>query len=72
MTDGENALLVPPESSHQITEQLKQLKEDEDLRKNLSRNGQGFVEKNISWNSYGRENVTDIHGSYQRTGGELK
>jgi len=57
LTNGKNALLVPPESPQEIAERLKQLMQDKELWKKLSRNGRKFVEENIRWDLYGEKMV---------------
>jgi len=55
LTDGKNALLVPPGKPEEIGACLKKLFNDEELWEHLSINGRKFVEKNISWDLYGEK-----------------
>ena len=52
LTDGKNALLVPPKSHEKIASAIIKLKENPDLWRNLSINGRKFVEENIRWDLY--------------------
>lgn len=53
LADGENALLVPPGRPDMIASQLRRLFTDRALYSKLSSEGRRFVEKNVSWDSYG-------------------
>jgi glycosyltransferase involved in cell wall biosynthesis len=55
LTDGENALLVPPERPEEIAVCLQKLLNDEKLWERLSINGRKFVEENIRWDLYGEK-----------------
>ncbi|MCG2790650.1 MAG: glycosyltransferase family 4 protein, partial [Actinomycetia bacterium] len=55
LTDGENALLVPPERPEEIAACLQKLLNDEKLWERLSINGRKFVEENIRWDLYGKK-----------------
>ena len=59
LTDGENAILVPPKSPEKIAEAIIKLKENPDLWRKLSENGRKFVEKNIRWDLYA-ENMMKV------------
>jgi len=52
LTDGMNALIVPPCRPDLIADNLVRLAEDEDLYRSLSVNGRHFVAENISWDKY--------------------
>lgn len=52
LTDGENALLIPPKSPEKIVDAIIRLKNRPDLWRKLSINGRKFVEKNIRWDLY--------------------
>lgn len=52
LTDGENALLVPPKSPSKIADAVIRLKENPNLWKTLRINGRKFVEENIRWDLY--------------------
>ena len=54
LTDGENALLVPPGRPDEIASCMKRLCGDAQLYSKLSTNGRRFVEESVSWDSYGR------------------
>lgn len=54
MTDGENALLVPPGRPDMICESLRRLCGEPGLYVRLSRSAREFVERNITWEAYGR------------------
>jgi glycosyltransferase involved in cell wall biosynthesis len=53
LADGENALLVPPGRPDMIASQLRRLFTDRALYSKLSSEGRRFVEKSVSWDSYG-------------------
>lgn len=55
LTDGENTLLVPPESPEEIASCLRKLFNDQKLYEHLSINGRKFVEENIRWDLYGKK-----------------
>jgi len=59
LTDGENALLVPPKSHEKIADAIIRLKENPDLWRTLSINGRKFVEENIRWELYA-ENMLKV------------
>lgn len=59
LTNGENALLVPPKSPAKIAEAIMKLKKDPQLWKKLSVNGRKFVEENIRWDMYA-ENMMKV------------
>lgn len=52
LTDGENALLIPPKSPEKIADAIIRLKENPNLWKKLSINGRRFIEENIRWDLY--------------------
>jgi len=54
LTDGENALLVPPGNPQMIAKSIKRLVDDPSLYRKLSVNGRSFVEEKISWDAYGQ------------------
>jgi len=58
LTDGENALLVPPESPDKIADAIIRLKDNPDLWQKLSINGRKFVEENIRWDLYAENMMT--------------
>lgn len=59
LTDGENALLVPPKSPGKMADAIIRLKKNTNLWRTLSRNGRKFVEKNIRWDFYA-ENMIKV------------
>lgn len=59
LTDGENALLVPPKSPEKIADAIIRLKDNPDLWRKLSNNGRRFVEENIRWDLYA-ENMVKV------------
>lgn len=61
LTDGENALLVPPKRPDLIGAKIKLLFDDEKLWKKLSVNGREFTEEVIRWDIYG-EKMLNIFG----------
>lgn len=52
LTDGENALLVPPKSPEAIAVAIERMMKDPLLYERLSQQGRSFVEQNISWRLY--------------------
>ena len=52
LTDGVDALLVPPREPRAIADAVGRLADDPVLYRALSKNGRAFVEKNISWERY--------------------
>jgi glycosyltransferase involved in cell wall biosynthesis len=52
VTDGVNALLVPPRRPDRITLCLKRLMDDADLRRSLGEEGRRLVETELSWRRY--------------------
>jgi len=70
MTDGENALLVPPGRPEAIASCLVRLCDDGELYVRLSRNGRRFVEENISWNAYGMRMEALFKETLSKPGGE--
>jgi len=59
LTDNENSLIVPPKRPDKIAEKIELLIKDEKLRQKLIDNGKSFVEKNITWDIYGK-NMLDF------------
>jgi len=53
LSDGENALLVPPGEPASIARALERLRNDRGLYIKLSWAGREFVEEKISWDAYG-------------------
>ena len=49
LTDGRDALIVPPESPADIAVAIRRLLDHPELYESLSRNGRRFVEEHISW-----------------------
>lgn len=54
LSDGENALMVPPLSPRAIADSLLRLARDVSLYGRLSRAGRIFVEQEISWEKYAK------------------
>jgi len=48
--DGENGVLCEPENINQLTEKIKFLIQNEELRNNLGNKAREYVEKNRQWN----------------------
>lgn len=59
LTDGEDALLVPPKSPEKIADAIIKFKNNPDLWRKLSINGRKFVEENIRWDLYA-ENMMKV------------
>ena len=58
LTDGENAMLVPPKSPEAIAEAAMRLIEDEQIYMRISAAGRTFVEGNISWDKSARAMIS--------------
>ncbi|MFH1903526.1 MAG: glycosyltransferase family 4 protein [Candidatus Omnitrophota bacterium] len=61
LTDGENALLVPPMSPQRIAEAVICLRNDPALWLKLSANGRQFVETNLRWDIYADKMLNLFH-----------
>ncbi|MES2006542.1 MAG: glycosyltransferase family 4 protein [Patescibacteria group bacterium] len=55
LTDGENALLVDPESPEQIAEKLLFLMDHPHEIERISKSGNAFVTNNLSWDKYAQQ-----------------
>ncbi|MBX4210342.1 glycosyltransferase family 4 protein [Candidatus Parcubacteria bacterium] len=61
LTDRKNALIVPPKAPQAIVNAIRELTNDQKLYESLSEAGRAFVEKNISWDAYGKRMVEIIN-----------
>ncbi len=52
LTDGRDALLVPPRRPDAIADAVERLVRDEELRARLASQGRAFVESTLSWQRY--------------------
>lgn len=65
LTDGENALLVPPQAPQKIADAIIKLKQAPDLWKKLSMNGRQFVEQHIRWDLYAEQMMRVVNGVFE-------
>ncbi|TSD04736.1 MAG: Glycosyl transferase [Parcubacteria group bacterium Greene0714_36] len=63
LTDGENALLVPPKNPKAIVAAIERLIATPALYESLSRKGRTFVEQNISWERYAKDMLEVLEGA---------
>jgi len=66
LTDGHNAILVPPKSPEKIAENIIKLYSDDKLWDNLHKNGRQFVEENITWDIYSKNMLTVFNETVKR------
>jgi len=61
ITDGENAIVVPPADSQKIAEAVARIIRDKELRRKLIKNGYEYAKK-FSFETLGMEMIKDIEG----------
>jgi glycosyltransferase involved in cell wall biosynthesis len=71
VTDGVDALLVPPRRPDLIALRLGSLMDDADLRRRLGERGRRLVEGELSWRRYAEKMLT-VFEEIARQGEDMK
>ena len=66
LTDGENAVIVEPNSPQQIARAIARLISNQKFKDQLARNAYDFVSNNISWERYSKELLTHLEAVYRQ------
>ena len=66
LTDGENAVIVDPNSPQQIARAIARLISNQKFKDQLARNAYDFVSNNISWERYSKELLTHLEAVYRQ------